>query len=330
MDEILFVFGSARGGTTFLSSVLARWFSYGMGPEGTFVAEIVSKAERLGDLSRDDKCRELAQAIVNTQTFQIIQNRWGEEARFTVSPEEIMDRMPDRSVSSAIFAAYKVIADKLHKQRVGNKNPGYWRELDTLHTLFPLNAKYLFIVRDGRDVALSLKNVPWGGHSVYTAANIWRSMISTVAEFEQRVKPGSLLTIRYEDLLEKPGETIEAIATFVGENNISVIRENYEKAAKENLLQSNFGKWRKEMSEEDQQVYEAIAGHELTQFGYHRCHTDARLGFWKKASYQANEWLRKIKLNLYHLQSHLPLDTKKSKKSKVAMLVQPGKTNRRN
>ena len=75
MDDILFVFGSARGGTRFLSTVLSKWFSYGMGPEGTFIKEIVTKAERLGDLSRDDKCHELAREIVNTQTFQIIQKR---------------------------------------------------------------------------------------------------------------------------------------------------------------------------------------------------------------------------------------------------------------
>ena len=33
MEDILFVFGSSRGGTTFLSKVLTDWFSYGMGPE---------------------------------------------------------------------------------------------------------------------------------------------------------------------------------------------------------------------------------------------------------------------------------------------------------
>ena len=123
LDNILFVFGSSRGGTTFLSTILAEWFSYGMGPEGTFVKEIVKKANKLGDLSCDDKCYELAQQIVNTQIFRIIETRWEDKYAFAVSPEEIMERMPDRTVSSAIFAAHKVIADKLQRQRVGNKNP---------------------------------------------------------------------------------------------------------------------------------------------------------------------------------------------------------------
>jgi hypothetical protein len=328
MHDILFVFGSARGGTTFLSQVLTEFFSYGMGPEGTFVKKIVKKAKQLGDLSSDEKCYELAEEIVNTETFQIIQTRWGEEARFAVSPEDIMARMPDRTVSSAIFAAYKVMADKLHMRRVGNKNPGYWRELDTLNALFPQNAKYLFIVRDGRDVALSLKNVPWGGHSVYAAASIWKNMIATVRKFEKEVRPGALLTIRYEDLLNNPGDTIASIGNFVGQDDMIQIRANYEKATQDNQLRSNFGKWTHDMSIEDQQTYEAIAGSALTEFGYECRYPHARIGAWQRLIYQVREWLRKIRVNMYHLLSHLPLDTRKSKKNTIAELVQPGRKNR--
>ena len=327
-EDILFVFGSSRGGTTFLSQILAEWFSYGMGPEGTFVKEIVRKAEKLGDLSSDDKCYELAQQIVNAQMFRIIETRWEAKYAFAVCPEEIMERMPDRSASSAIFAAHKVIADKQEKQRVGNKNPGYWRELDTLNALFPLNAKYLFIVRDGRDVALSLKNVPWGGHSVYMAAAKWKKMASAVRKFEKRVKPGSILTIRYEDLLNKPGETIEAIGHFVGQIDMAEIRGKYEKAALENELGSNFGKWRNNMPVEDQQVYEAVVGDTLTDFGYERCYPNAHLGYWPRFVYRVKEGLRMIRLNLYHLQSQLPQDLNKLKTSKLSDLVQPGKTNK--
>ncbi len=330
MDDILFVFGSARGGTTYLSQVLTEWFCYGMGPEGTFIADIVKKADKLGDLSFDENCHALASEIIDSQTFQIIQNRWGEHEGFAVTPPEIMQRMPDRTVSSAIFAAYKVMADKLGLQRVGNKNPGYWRELETLNELFPDNARYLFIVRDGRDVALSLRNVPWGGHSVYEAATIWKSMIKTVRDFEQRVSPTRLLTVRYEDLLNKPGKTISAIGAFIGEKNMQEIRTGYVSAVEENQLRSNFGKWQSEMSAEDQRVYEAVAGNALTDLGYERLYPQAKLGVANKLTYKSSELLRKIRLNIYHLQSHLPQDTKKSKKSKIMELVKPGDRNKPN
>jgi hypothetical protein len=162
------------------------------------------------------------------------------------------------------------------------------------------------------------------------AATKWKNMISTVREFEKRVKPGSVLTIRYEDLLDKPGATIEAIGHFVGQKDMSQIRGSYEKAAKENELRSNFGKWRNEMSIEDQQVYEAVVGNALTDFGYERRYPQARLGYWRRFVYRVKEGLRMIRLNLYHLGSHLPKDMNNLKKSKLTDLVQPGKTNKSN
>jgi hypothetical protein len=330
MDDILFVFGSARGGTTYLSKVLTDWFSYGMGPEGTFVQEILKRAEKHGDLSLDDNCYALARDIIATQTFQIIQTRWGEKEGFSVHPEDIVKRMPDRTTSSAIFAAFKVMADRLQLERVGNKNPGYWRELDILNDLFPLNAKYLFIVRDGRDVALSLNHVPWGGHSAYAAGIIWKNMIETVNEFEKNVRPGALLKIRYEDLLDRPGDTIEAIGTFIGQDDLAPIRAGYEEEVKNNQLRSNFGKWVTEMSAGEQQVYEAVAGDVLSALGYRRLYPQAKLGLAKKMAYRSAEFLRKIRLNIYHLQSHLPQDTRKSKKSKIIELVKPGDRNKPN
>lgn len=330
MDDILFVFGSARGGTTYLSKILTDWFSYGMGPEGTFFQEILKKANKLGDLSQDDNCYALARDIIDTQTFQIIQNRWGEKDGFSVQPEDIVQRMPDRTPSSAIYAAFKLMADRLQLKRVGNKNPGYWRELDTLNSLFPLNAKYLFIVRDGRDVALSLKHVPWGGHSPYAAAMIWRDMVETVNDFEKTVRPGALLRIRYEDLLDRPGDTIEAIGKFIGEDDMAPIRSGFEEAIKNSQLRSNFDKWVTAMSAKEQQVYEAVAGDVLSKLGYKRIYPQAKLGHAKKLAYQSVEFMRKIRLSIYHLQSHLPQDTKQSKKSKFLDLVKPGAKDKSN
>ena len=175
-------------------------------------------------------------------------------------------------------------------------------------------------------MALSLRHVPWGGHSVYEAAGIWKNMIETVRRFEKRIPCGTLLTLRYEDLLNKPEETIDAIGAFIGEKNMEEIRSGYTRSAKENQLRSNFGKWRNEMTIKEQRVYEAVAGSILADCGYERHYPEAKLGYSEKVVYRAIELLRKIRVNLYHLQSHLPMDTKKSKKSSIAKLVEPGNT----
>ena len=102
------------------------------------------------------------------------------------------------------------------------------------------------------------------------------------------------------------------------------IQAGYVGAVEENQLRSNFGKWQREMSKEDQRVYESIAGNTLTDLGYERLYPQAKLGLANKLSYQSAEFLRKIRLNIYHFLSHLPQDTKKSKKSKITEFVKPG------
>ena len=324
-EHILFAFGSARGGTTFLSSLLARWFSYGMGPEGTFINDIVKLANSIDDPTLEANKRRLAQAVIATPTLQIIEKRWGDEHGFSVSTEEVMALMARADAASAVYAAFDIMARKMNQARVGNKNPGYWRELDTLHNLFPDNARYLFIVRDGRDVALSLREVPWGGHSTYTAARIWRNMVRTVAEFEGRLPAGRLLRIRYEDLLGDPVTTFRKIGEFVGQDDLDTLCTRYEQAAAENRLQSNFDKWRQGMSARDQQVYEAVAGEELAQLGYARVYPQARLSLFSNAWYRLEEFLRKVKLNLYHRQDSLPLDARTSRRGLLVRLLQPGR-----
>ena len=155
-------------------------------------------------------------------------------------------------------------------------------------------------------------------------------MIETVNEFEKNVRPGALLQIRYEDLLDRPGDTIEAIGDFIGQDDLAPIRAGYEEEVKNNQLRSNFGKWVTEMSAAEQQAYEAVAGDVLSALGYRRLYPQAKLGLAKKIAYQSAEFMRKIRVNIYHLQSHLPQDTRKSKKSKIIELVKPGDRNKPN
>ena len=59
---------------------------------------------------------------------------------------------------AAVFAAYAAERDKA---RWGDKTPLYMQHLDLLERLFP-DARYVHLIRDGRDAALSFLSVPAG------------------------------------------------------------------------------------------------------------------------------------------------------------------------
>ena len=272
-----------------------------------------------------DNRRALAAFIVKQQMFEIIRHRWPQDESFDVTVEDILARMTEHTVAAAIYAAFHAVADYREKQYVGNKNPGYTKELTVLHQLFPNNAKYLFVVRDGRDVALSLKGVAWGGNSSYEAAKNWQTMVDNVEAFKQMIPEDRLLTVKYEALLTQPEKTMRAIGEFIGSENINEIVTAYGQQANKSKYKHNFDKWRAAMTEKEQYVFEAVAGQALNQYDYPRVFEHAHLSTWQRYWYEFTIFMRLIKLNIYHRMSALPQDKKEWQSSKIMRIFQPGK-----
>lgn len=309
--DLLFIFGPARGGTTFLNQIMEEWFDVGTGPEGTFIPEAVTIAKKLGDLSDPVNRQAFGEYLSKVEMLEIIRKRYPAEESFDVTTQNILSRMHGDSPADGIFAVFQAVADYSNHSNVGNKNPGYWRHLDLLYKLFQKNSKYLCIVRDGRDVALSLKNISWGGHSCYEAALNWKNMIHSIENFKQLIVPDRLLVIRYEDLLQNPGNTIRKIAQFMNSENIEDLVLRYERIASHNSLKSNFYKWRSDMPPRDVRDFEAVAGNELSLYGYECLYTNPEISFFRKLLLDTARFYRLLKLNIFFYGRTLPTDQKK-------------------
>ena len=59
----------------------------------------------------------------------------------------------------------------IHKSSTPDKSPGYITKMALLHKLYP-DAKFVHIIRDGRDVWLSLKKLGWETN-VVKVGRIW-------------------------------------------------------------------------------------------------------------------------------------------------------------
>ncbi len=104
-----------------------------------------------------------------------------------------------------------------NKPRWGDKTPQYVRAIPTLAEIFP-EARFIHIIRDGRDVALSLIRERFGPGNVYTAAGLWRETIEAGRRGARILAPDQYLEVRYEALTGNPGETLRSICAFVGES----------------------------------------------------------------------------------------------------------------
>lgn len=96
-----------------------------------------------------------------------------------------------------------------HVRYWGDKNPHYADVmhrgcLDTIRQIFP-GAKFVHIIRDGRDVVASIARQQhadgqkWA--DIETAAWVWRDHAAIGSAFGRKIGPASYFEIRYEDLV---------------------------------------------------------------------------------------------------------------------------------
>lgn len=106
----------------------------------------------------------------------------------------------------------------------GDKNPHYAAPandgvLQTVTDLFP-GAKFIHVIRDGRDVVASLirKRTPAGEPwvSFETAHQVWNTHITTGHAFATSAAPGTVLEVRYEELIANDPEVARTMCEFVG------------------------------------------------------------------------------------------------------------------
>src|SRR3546814_15481320 len=113
--------------------------------------------------------------------FQIYRRRYCVNPR-DVTPVLMLAMLRERSYACLVYAIFECMAELQGCTRLGNKNPDYGLQFPLLHRLFPSQARSLCIVRDGRDVALSILKIRWGLSSSYIAAQVWSDAMLAWAE----------------------------------------------------------------------------------------------------------------------------------------------------
>ncbi len=85
------------------------------------------------------------------------------------------------------------------------------------------NALFVHIIRDGRDVAMSLNHLGWPfeprcpwdrGHGLLVSALYWEWMVRKGRGNGRRLGP-DYLQVRYEDLVRHPRETLKVLSAFI-------------------------------------------------------------------------------------------------------------------
>src|SRR5439155_5974632 len=114
----------------------------------------------------------------------------------------------------AMRRIYALYARSQGKTRYGDKTPWFVLYLPLLSRMFP-EARFLHLIRDGRDVALAIRDVDWGPSDPPLIADFWARRVRAGRKAGGRLEPGRYDELRYEDLLADPeGRTRDLCAFF--------------------------------------------------------------------------------------------------------------------
>ncbi|MHA1828780.1 MAG: sulfotransferase, partial [Candidatus Heimdallarchaeaceae archaeon] len=130
-------------------------------------------------------------------------------------------------------------------------------------------SKNLVLVRDGRDVALSMMKRGWCDGDLIRCINRWNDFTRLALNAKEKVPKENYLMVRYEDLLQDFQTKTENIINFFNLQITRKIREKLtDKSYKLKPKEMNFGKWKKEFSKEEKTYFSDLCGDLMEKLGY--------------------------------------------------------------
>lgn len=279
MNPFVFLVGCARSGTTLLQRIVNAHPQIAVMPELDWITNCFHDGETW--LGREGRVtREQAAELAAHKRFR----------QFEVSREELLgllgsdEPVPYVVFLCGLFALYGKIKGK---PLVGSKTPTYVSRILALHAVWP-EAKFIHLIRDGRDVCLSVLNwdhayrtagrhATWAEDPVSTVALWWERKVRLGRQRGRTLDPDLYYEVRYEHLIARPAEECAKLCAFLGVPYDEAMLRFHESVAPPHQkshpwspITSGLRDWQTQMPAADLEGFEAAAGGLLVELGYAR------------------------------------------------------------
>jgi sulfotransferase family protein len=203
---------------------------------------------------------------------------------------DLVENGPPKHYARFVTEVFDLHGEIKGKRLVGEKTPRYVRHLPTLHELWP-HARVVHLIRDGRDVALSVlewsraeRNVgrfpTWDEDPVTTAALYWEWSVRLGREAGALIAPDRYYELRYEVLVADPERECRRLCDFLALAYDPAMLRFHEgrTRSKPGLsakkawrpITAGLRNWREQMAPGDVARFETAAGELLDELGYTR------------------------------------------------------------
>jgi Sulfotransferase family len=282
-DPVPFVVGMNRSGTTLLRMMLDAHPQLTIPPETHFVPALIKA------------CREPGATPEDALAAMKSAREWGD---FGFSDEEMLGRLRATKMrpGQAVRTFYQAYMEQQGKSRWGEKTPTYVQRMPLIERALP-EARFVHVIRDGRDVALSVLDRTVRDLTAADVARRWQKKIAKARNDAPKLH--HYMELRYEDLILDTEPVLRRVCEFIKLDFDPAMLEYHERAEKrleemarplpgdgraqhlsvERRLATHamttkppsadrVARWRTQMSAEDRAAFEEVAGELLDELGY--------------------------------------------------------------
>jgi LPS sulfotransferase NodH len=196
-----FVVGAPRSGTTLLRLMLDAHPQIAIPAETQFYPAVIAV---------DERQERWLDAVLEAMTGN---HAWGDFRIDAGAFERAVRASNPAGRGDVLRTFYRTYAARLGKHAWGDKWPGNVLRMREIAGLLP-EARFVHIIRDGRDVAASLREM-WfrPGDTYEECILLWSGRIRAAREQAGSGLP--YLEVRYEALVREPRETLARICGFI-------------------------------------------------------------------------------------------------------------------
>ncbi len=269
-----FLFGMERSGTTLLSMMVGAHpqIAVPLATTGMWL-DFGQRLEEFGNLERAEDVARLVDAALAHERVRL----WDAK----LNREFLLEGLPLGDYGAVVARFHAAYAREKGKPHWANIDISTLDHMDVVNGWFP-DARFVHIIRDGRDVALSHQTMPYGSGNIAECAQAWVQRTTTSAKMGKILGPDRYLTIRFEDLILDSRVTLERLCAFFGvafdsamlsygemvEKKIPPDRRWLWPSISSPPLDSKVGQWRSRMTRSQRIVFEGVANSTLKAWGY--------------------------------------------------------------
>lgn len=271
--------GTQRSGSNLLRLMLNQLTEIASPHPPHIFERIQPLIDSYGDLNNKNNFSQLVEDVCKLIELNPVE--WQD---VSLNRKEIVSRCKnDRSLAAIYGAVYDKYAEAQIAKTWCCKSLVNIHYIDIIEDYFD-RPKYIYLYRDGRDVALSFQKAVVGEKHIYNIAKDWTQTQEKAIGLLDQIDTERVFCISYEDLTSSTRKVGQNLCNFLGVEYTESMMDFYKTSEARNaacssklwgnvtnpIMSNNCGKYITEMPEDEIRIFESVAGDVLDKLGYKR------------------------------------------------------------